>query len=58
MPPFTSSFWKVYGNKLRVFGTEERHIDLSKHGLTEEETMRVRELRGQKQLSKRRANKR
>lgn len=23
MPPFDSDFWRVYGNKLRVFGTEE-----------------------------------
>ncbi|KAI5246572.1 CAF1-domain-containing protein [Aureobasidium subglaciale] len=23
MPAFTSDFWKVYGNKLRVFGTQE-----------------------------------
>ncbi|KAG2160881.1 hypothetical protein VTO58DRAFT_104571 [Aureobasidium pullulans] len=23
MPSFTSDFWKVYGNKLRVFGTQE-----------------------------------
>lgn len=24
IPPFQSAFWNVYGNKLRVFGTEER----------------------------------
>lgn len=23
MPPFGSDFWAVYGNKLRVYGTEE-----------------------------------
>ena len=23
MPPFSSDFWRTYGNKLRVFGTEE-----------------------------------
>ncbi|KAI9851225.1 MAG: hypothetical protein M1838_004237 [Thelocarpon superellum] len=28
MPPFQGEFWKVYGNKLRVFGTEEEVFDL------------------------------
>jgi hypothetical protein len=28
MPPFTSDFWKVYANKLRVFGTVESMLDL------------------------------
>lgn len=30
MPPFHSDFWKVYGNKLRVFGTVEGFCDLTK----------------------------
>ncbi|KAI9713645.1 MAG: hypothetical protein M1812_006617 [Candelaria pacifica] len=29
MPPFTSDFWRVYGNKLRVFGTVEGVCDLN-----------------------------
>lgn len=29
MPPFDTPFWKVYGNKLRVFGTQEEICDLS-----------------------------
>lgn len=29
MPPFASDFWKVYGNKLRVFGTVEGLLDLT-----------------------------
>jgi poly(A)-specific ribonuclease len=28
MPPLESDFWKVYGNRLRVFGTDERVLDL------------------------------
>jgi len=28
MPPFESDFWRVYSNRLRVFGTEERLFDL------------------------------
>jgi poly(A)-specific ribonuclease len=28
MPPFESDFWRVYANKLRIFGTEERLLDL------------------------------
>jgi poly(A)-specific ribonuclease len=28
MPPFESDFWRVYANKLRIFGTEERFLDL------------------------------
>lgn len=28
MPPFTSDFWRVYANKLRVFGTVEGMLDL------------------------------
>jgi poly(A)-specific ribonuclease len=28
MPPFECDFWRVYGNKLRIFGTEERVLDL------------------------------
>lgn len=30
MPPFPSDFWRVYGNKLRVFGTVEGLCDLTK----------------------------
>lgn len=30
MPPFHSDFWRVYGNKLRVFGTVEGVCDLTK----------------------------
>ena len=30
MPPFQSDFWRVYGNKLRVFGTVENVCDLTK----------------------------
>jgi len=30
MPPFHSEFWRVYGNKLRVFGTVEGVCDLTK----------------------------
>ena len=29
MPSFDSDFWKVYGNKLRVFGTREELCDLN-----------------------------
>ncbi|KAF2197942.1 CAF1-domain-containing protein [Delitschia confertaspora ATCC 74209] len=29
MPPFGSEFWRVYGNKLRIFGTQETVLDLS-----------------------------
>jgi len=29
MPPFDSDFWRVYGNKLRVFGTEEGALELT-----------------------------
>ncbi|KAF2808790.1 CAF1-domain-containing protein [Mytilinidion resinicola] len=29
MPQFGSAFWKVYGNKLRVFGTEEGVLELT-----------------------------
>ena len=29
MPPFSSDFWRVYGNKLRVFGTVEGVCDLN-----------------------------
>ena len=29
MPPFEGAFWKVYGNKLRVFGTQEDICDLN-----------------------------
>jgi poly(A)-specific ribonuclease len=28
MPPFGCDFWRVYANKLRIFGTEERVLDL------------------------------
>lgn len=28
MPPFDCDFWRVYANKLRVFGTVERFLDL------------------------------
>ncbi|TID15178.1 CAF1-domain-containing protein [Venturia nashicola] len=28
MPPFDCDFWRVYANKLRVFGTVERYLDL------------------------------
>ncbi|QDS74780.1 hypothetical protein FKW77_001842 [Venturia effusa] len=28
MPPFECDFWRVYANKLRVFGTVERFLDL------------------------------
>lgn len=28
IPRFESEFWRIYGNKLRVFGTEERVCDL------------------------------
>jgi poly(A)-specific ribonuclease len=28
MPPFSSDFWRVYANKLRVFGTVEGLLDL------------------------------
>jgi poly(A)-specific ribonuclease len=28
MPPFECDFWRVYANKLRIFGTEERVLDL------------------------------
>lgn len=28
MPPFDCDFWRVYANKLRIFGTEERVLDL------------------------------
>ena len=28
MPPFDSDFWRVYANKLRVFGTKEGLLDL------------------------------
>jgi len=28
MPPFQSDFWRIYGNKLRVFGTFEKMLDL------------------------------
>ncbi|KAF2434576.1 CAF1-domain-containing protein [Tothia fuscella] len=28
MPPFESDFWRVYANRLRVFGTEERFLEL------------------------------
>ena len=30
MPQFDSDFWRVYGNKLRVFGTVENVCDLTK----------------------------
>lgn len=29
MPPFESNFWRVYGNKLRIFGSVEGMLDLS-----------------------------
>lgn len=29
IPSFSSHIWKIYGNKLRVFGTEERVCDLN-----------------------------
>ena len=29
MPPFDGDFWRVYGNKLRMFGTVERVIHLA-----------------------------
>jgi len=29
MPPFDSDFWRAYGNKLRVFGTEEGALQLT-----------------------------
>lgn len=29
MPPFDNDFWKVYGNKLRVYGTQEGLCDLN-----------------------------
>ena len=29
MPPFRSDFWRVYGNKLRVFGTKEEMFCLT-----------------------------
>lgn len=44
MPRYDSDFWRIYGNKLRVFGTNERLIDLSKYELSEEEAIRVRML--------------
>jgi poly(A)-specific ribonuclease len=28
MPPFNTDFWRVYANKLRVFGTAEGLLDL------------------------------
>jgi poly(A)-specific ribonuclease len=28
MPPFNSDFWRVYANKLRIFGTKETMLDL------------------------------
>jgi poly(A)-specific ribonuclease len=28
MPPFNSDFWRVYANRLRVFGTKERFLEL------------------------------
>jgi hypothetical protein len=28
MPSFESDFWRVYANRLRVFGTEERVLEL------------------------------
>ena len=30
IPPSDSDFWVIYGNKLRVFGTEERMCDLTR----------------------------
>jgi len=29
MPPFDSGFWRVYGNKLRIFGTAEAILELT-----------------------------
>lgn len=29
MPPWTSDFWRIYGNKFRVFGTLEAALDLN-----------------------------
>lgn len=36
MPRFSSDFWRVYGNKLRVFGTEEGVCGLAPEGAEEE----------------------
>ncbi|KAF1811394.1 CAF1-domain-containing protein [Eremomyces bilateralis CBS 781.70] len=32
MPPLESDFWRVYGNKLRVFGTVEKELNLAPEG--------------------------
>lgn len=42
MPPFMSDFWRVYGNKLRAFGTVERLINLVDYDLSPEDAIRVR----------------
>jgi poly(A)-specific ribonuclease len=42
MPPFMSDFWRVYGNKLRAFGTVERLINLANYDISPEDAIRVR----------------
>jgi poly(A)-specific ribonuclease len=34
MPRFGTEFWRIYGNKLRVFGTSEGLFDLDPPGVT------------------------